>query len=79
MKITVLHDNGGNIISAFIPLSEIPQTQGSRYGTGGVIAGVDQQVSEIEVPTEHAELIQNGEFAKLKIAIQGTQNTLVRK
>jgi hypothetical protein len=76
MKISVLHDKSGNIIAALIPL---PQTSGSLNRPAGLNAGVDQHLSEIDVPEEYVKLVQAGKFEQLKIDIQGKQNTLMRK
>jgi hypothetical protein len=74
MQIKVLHDKSGNILAAHTPL-----LQGSQNITVCIEPGVDQQVSDIEVPAEHTKLVQAGSFDQLKIQIQGNQHTLVSK
>ncbi len=74
MQINVLYDKNGNIISASSPLS-----QASQNITVSIEPGVDQLVSDIEVPDECSKSVNSGSFDKLKIQIQGNKHTLVSK
>jgi hypothetical protein len=76
MKIDVLHDKSGNIIATRIPL---PQKTNSLDRTSSLQAGLDQQLSEVDVPEEYVESVKAGKLGQLRIQVQGNQCTLVQK
>ena len=53
MKVHVVYDDSGKIISFGVPL---PQAYDFRRPTAGPMALKGQQVAELEVPTEAADL-----------------------
>ena len=76
MKVHVLYDKQGNIVSLGAPLPVSYDFRGPAFGPQ---AGEGQQIGELEVPEEHARLgiIQLAE--KLKVDVQGRSHKLVAK
>ena len=76
MKIHVLYDKQGNIVSAGTPLPLSYDRRGPEFGPK---PGADQHVGEFEVPEEFDRL-KLAEFAdKLKVDVQGKLHRLVGK
>lgn len=76
MKIHVLYDKEGNIISAGIPLPPTYDFRGPKFGP---MAQEDQYKAEFDVIEEHASLGLVGLAGQLKIEIKGKEHRLVSK
>jgi hypothetical protein len=76
MKIRVLYDKNGNVISATIPM---PQSYDGLGPQSGPKAENDQHISEFEVPDENAGLGLASMFAQMKVDVKDKQHKLVMK
>jgi hypothetical protein len=76
MRIQVLYDKNGNVISAAIPM---PQTYDGLGPVFGPKAEKDQHVSEFEVPDEHAGLGLASMFELMKVDVKDKHHTLILK
>jgi len=76
MKVHVLYDKQGKIISVGVPLPPSYDFRGPAFGTQ---AGEGQHSGEFDVPEEHAQS-NLAQFAdKLKVDVQGRAHKLVSK
>ena len=76
MRVHVLYDKQGNVISAGVPLPLSHDFRGPAFGPE---PGEGQQVAELELPEEYAQT-QLIHFAdKLKVDVQSKVHKLVAK
>lgn len=76
MKIHVIYDNQGKIVSAGVPL---PQTYDFRAPAFGPKGGEGQYAAELDVPEEHIGLGLTDLVQRLRVEIKGKQHRLVSK
>lgn len=76
MKVHVLYDKQGNVISVGVPLPVSYDFRGPAFGPK---AGEGQHAGEFDVPEEHAQLELSRFAEKLKVDVQGKAHSLVAK
>jgi hypothetical protein len=74
MRIHVIYDREGNIVSAGAPLPPAYDFQGPRFGPK---AGEGQQAAELEIPEEHTGLGLAEVSERLRVDVKGKQHKLV--
>jgi hypothetical protein len=76
MKVHVVYDNEGNIISASVPLPPAYDFRGPRFGP---IARQGNHAAELEVPEEHATLGFVELAQRLRVDVKAKQDRLALK
>jgi hypothetical protein len=76
MKVHVLYDKQGKVISAGAPLPPSYDLRGPAFGTQ---PGDGQYSGEFDVPEEHAQLHLAHFADKLRVDVQGKAHKLVSK
>jgi hypothetical protein len=76
MKVHVLYDKQGKVVSVGVPLPRTDDFRGPEFGTQ---PNEGQYAGEFEVPEEHAQTGLVHFADKMKIDVQGKSHKLVSK
>ena len=76
MKMHVVYDKDGNIVSAGIPLPPAYDLRGPRFGS---IAREGQHSAELEVPEEHRTMGLVDLAQRLRVNVRAKQHKLTLK